>query len=409
MSARLAEAAFAPDSRAFRFPCTGSVPTRGFGAFLEANLGDPRANLRAFARELGARFGARRITLANSGSSANLAAALALAERVRSREGRRGARPPHAVVAGFTFPTTVSSLVAAGFEVSVADTLPGGFVLDPAALRRALRPRTRLVAVTHFLGFPAPLAAIGKIARERGLLVLQDACESMDLRVEGRPAHAHGTVTTWSFYHPHHLSSFGGGAAIANDARTQRLLESITHWGRACTCHVEGVPCRAERARGARPFGIDHHFQYVRAGHNLEMSELNACFGRWQLASWERIEVARTRRYDVLFRTLEGVDGVRALPRPVDTGSPFAFAFTLAGGRRRRADVAARLAARGVETRTLMGGEITGQRAWRHLPHDGLENARRIAAASLLVGIHQTLPLEDVRSVARILREELAR
>jgi len=40
------------------------------------------------------------------------------------------------------------------------------------------------------------------IAQEHGLLVLQDACETMDLEIEGRPVHSFGTLTTWSFYHP---------------------------------------------------------------------------------------------------------------------------------------------------------------------------------------------------------------
>ncbi|XXF78431.1 DegT/DnrJ/EryC1/StrS family aminotransferase [Myxococcaceae bacterium GXIMD 01537] len=376
----------------YRYPCTGPVDTHGFEHFVAEHLGPSRANLRHFAAELGTRFAAPHLALVNSGSSANLAAALALAERVGP-----GA---HALTAGFTFPTTMSSLLTAGFEVTVVDTEPGGFCIDPAAVRRALKPNTRVVCVTHFLGFPAALEAVLELARERDLLVLQDACETMDLRIGGQPAHAHGTLTTWSFYHPHHLSAFGGGAVVCPDAKWLRLVESLTHWGRECTCHYDPSACTA-------PPGIHHNFHYTRQGHNLELSELNACFGRFQLRSWEAYEARRHEHYATLYAALRDVPGLTVYRAPEGNGSPFVFPLTVHGGD--AAPLAQRLMARGVEVRTLMGGAITRQPAYRHVPHDGVEHCTRLADASLFVGIHQTLPPEDVEAVARIVAEEARR
>lgn len=370
---------------AFRYPCTGPVETAGFAPA----LGEPRANLRAFARELRETFGAPRLTLVNSGSSANLAAALALAERVGSRR--------HAVASALTFPTTLASLHAAGFDVTLADTEPGGFNLSPAALRAALRPDTGLVCVTHFLGFPAALDAIRDIAGDRFLL--QDACETMDLAIARRPAFERGTLTTWSFYHPHHLSSFGGGAVVSLDEELHRTVESFSHWGRACTCHVGDLPCRA-------PAGASHQFTYVRAGHNLEMSELNAAFGRFQLERWPSMEAARKTRYAILFSALAD-SPLETWAPPEGSGSPFVFPFAVRSG---SADaLAARLAARGVETRTLMGGPIADHPAYRHVATDGNANARELSRRALFVGVHQTLPEADVRAVAAILREDSSR
>jgi CDP-6-deoxy-D-xylo-4-hexulose-3-dehydrase len=376
----------------FRHPCTGHIEHRGFGAFLERELGPVRGNLTAFATELSAAFGAAHLTLVNSGSSANLAAALALAEV--SGPGK------HAVVSGFTFPTTLSALLFAGFTVTVADTEPMGFGLDPQALLRALRPDTRVVCLTHFLGFPARLAEIAAIARDHGLLVLQDACETLDLRVAGVPAHCAGTLTTWSFYHPHHLSSYGGGAVIAPDPGWRDRLESIVHWGRLCTCHYAPERCPA-------PAGMHHHFHYVRPGLNLELSELNACFGRFQFQDWTRQEARRRRNYGILFEAAADLPEVRVYPMPEGSGSPFVFPVTLPG--RLAEPMAGRLMRRGVEVRDLIGGVVTGQPAFADIAHDGLRQAKAVAGSSFLVGIHQTLAEPDLRQVAAILREELAR
>ncbi len=375
---------------ALRFPCTGPVETAGFGTYLDAHLGEPRANLRGFAAELRTAFSVPRVSLVNSGSSANLAAALALAEHVGKRR--------HAVASAFTFPTTVSSLLTAGFEVTLADVERGGFNLSPDSLRRALRPDTGLVCVTHFLGFPAAIDDLAAVAGDR--LLLQDACETMDARVAGRPVFARGGLTTWSFYHPHHLSSFGGGAVISLDEDLQRTVESIAHWGRACTCHVEDLPCRA-------PEGAAHQFTYVRPGHNLEMSELNAAFGRFQLARWPETESARKNRYGILYQALAD-SSLEVWAPPEGSGSPFVFPFAVRAG---SADAfARRLAARGVEARTLMGGPIADQPAFQgRVAEDGNANARDLSRRSLLVGVHQTLPLDDVRAVAAILAEESSR
>ena len=306
----------------------------------------------------------------------------------------------HAVTAGFTFPTTLSSLLHAGFRVTVADTEQHGFGLDPTALLKALRPETRVICITHFLGFPANLAAIMAIAKSHNLLVLQDACETMNLVVEGQPAHQHGTLTTWSFYHPHHLTTYGGGAILSTNGDWQARLESLTHWGRACTCHYAPEHCPA-------PEGMDHFFSYVRTGFNLEMSELNACFGRFQLQQWTEHEQRRRRYYDLLYQATSDLPGIRVYPAPTGSGTPFVFPVTCLD--RPLGGVASKLLAAGVEIRNLVGGVVTRHDAYAHLDHDGLESTTRMSERSFMVGMHQTLKASDIEEVAGILRAALAK
>jgi len=380
----------------FRYPCTGKVSTKGFGAYLEENTGASRNNLGLFATELGKTFDAARLTLVNSGSSANLVAALALAEQLKA-----AGKPLEAVAAAYTFPTTLSALAFAGFNVRLVDTENGGFNMCPAALERALaeKPAT-LVAVTHFLGFAAQMDRIMPLARKAGALVLQDACETMDLKgPDGAQLHKLGDMTTWSFYHPHHMSSFGGGAVISGNDALYRLADSISHWGRACTCHIDPATCTA-------PKGFSHNFSYVRQGVNVEMSELNACFGRFQLQNWDAIEEGRKQRYDLLLAELSNIPGVTTYARDKTNGSPFVFPLTLSS--ETSAEAAAAFAKDGIECRSLMGGAMTQQPAFRTMASDGTPNAIKQAAQSFFVGIHQTLPVEDVAHVAKALKARYA-
>lgn len=360
-----------------RYPCTGHVSAEGFGAFLEAELGEPRKNLRAFARELGALFEAPHVTLTASGSAANLAAALTLRERARNLR---------AIVSAFTFPTTVVALETAGFSVSVVDVEPDGFGIDPAAVD----PSVGVVAFTHFLGWPARVRDLPS-----GPLLLQDACETMHMRIDGIPIHALADATTWSFYHPHHMSSYGGGAVTVRDPSLLPVLESVTHWGRACVHHA-GLPCGA-------PEGPDHEFHYVRRGHNLEMSELNACFGRFSLMRLKSDEALRARHVRTLREALCDVPSLRLWDLPDVGVGPAVFPLTVRSGDAR--PLVDRLRARGVEARSWMGGVIADQPGYRDLDAE-LPRARDLSRRSFFIGCHGRLSIEGVAEMAAIVREE---
>lgn len=369
----------------YRYPCTGYIPMNGFGTWLEQECGEPRRNINAFSRELSERFDAPWVVPVNSGSSANLVAALALAEKVRLQ-----GKPLTAAISAFTFPTTVSALQLAGFALTVIDTEANGFNISPIALQN-MDTLPSVLAITHFLGFPCEVESICNLAYQYGSYVLQDACETLGLRVNKRPIHHYGDLTTWSFYHPHHLSSYGGGAVLSLTEEDYLLTDSVAHWGRACRCHTNPSSCRV-------PQGPAHQFTYERLGLNVEMSELNACFGRWQLRQWDEIERARYLRYQLLYNTLSSSDKSRVWSHTQDGASPFVFPIQLTDGRTLN-DIYPKLKAESIEIRTLMGGVCCHQPAFTHLSTP-LPHAQELARTAFFVGIHHTLPIEDVQHVA---------
>ena len=317
--------------------------------------------------------GDAKVTLVNSGSSANLAAAIWV-------KGRCGERR-RVLMSGFSFPTTVSSYTLLGFDVQLVDTEPGGFNMDPEALVAALDETVAAVVVTHFLGFPAKMAEIEKLARGKGALVVQDACETMNLTAGDASIYSYGDLVTHSFYHPHHLSSYGGGLLAARDPAIHTEVESIVHWGRACSCHFDPTSCEA-------PHGLNHNFWYVREGVNLELSELNACFARWQLESWPAQEARRWGLWRRWEAALSGIPGVEIWSARQDV-SPFVFPIGVES--QHYARVTSAIQEAGVEIRSLMGGAIHLHPAYLHLAHGELKNCEMTGSRCFFVGIHQTL------------------
>ena len=282
----------------YRYPCTGHIGMQGFGEYLEKECIGSRRNIRLFTEELRREFKVPYLSLVNSGSSANLVAALAMAKKLRDT-----GKPLVAAVSAFTFPTTLSSLLLAGFSIRMVDVETDGFNMDSKNLKDVI-DGCSLIVPTHFLGFPCDMVGIRKLADEHGCLILQDGCETLRLEIGGKPTFSYGDILTWSFYHPHHLSSYGGGGVICLNQDDYVLIDSIIHWGRACRCHIDPALCK-------NPDGPAHQFTYENIGVNVEMSELNAAFGRWQLRCFPKDEEKRLQNYQLLYEHLKDCVGIR--------------------------------------------------------------------------------------------------
>ena len=370
----------------YNYPCTGHIKMDGFGRYLEEECGESRRNLKLFAAELSERFSFPYITLTNSGSSANLAAALVLAEKVRA-----AGMPMTAVVSAFSFPTTIDALLMAGFKVTAVDVDYGEFNISFGKIREMF-PVPSVAAVTHFLGFPCEIRAISEYMHSYGGFVLQDACETLGMEVSGDPIYTFGDITTLSFYHPHHMSSYGGGAVITINQEDYIMADSAVHWGRACKCHIDEQLCNV-------PKGPAHQFTYERIGANLEMSELNACFGRWQFRDYEVMEKIRLDYYQYLYALCSSNPNLRVWRAPDVKTSAFVFPVQMVNGWTIY-DAYEVLSRKGIEIRTLMGGVCNEQAAFRKLLNQELlENAHKMAEETFFVGIHQTLTREQVRYV----------
>ena len=378
----------------YTFPCTRNIGMEGFGTFLEQEIAEPRRNLNLFRYEFGDLIGegdpqlAHRLTLVNSGSSANLVAAMAVASHLRSMQ-----RPLTAIASAFTFPTTLSALLLAGFKVKLIDVGPKDFNLSVADLK-AEKDVPSMVCVTHFLGFPADLDALDEYRRHTGCLILQDACETMTCHTtDGTPLYRYGDIVTWSFYHPHHLSSYGGGAIYAATEPLHIEADSIAHWGRACKCHIDPQLCKV-------PEGPAHQFTYERIGVNVEMSELNACFGRWQLRHWTDIESRRQSNYGRLYALLDDHPRLKVWPFfNARHDSPFVFPIYCRD--KIIDDVFSLLYPKGIEIRTLMGGATCQQPAFKDIVFDHNDEAIHMASHTFFVGCHHTLTLDDVEHVGK--------
>jgi dTDP-4-amino-4,6-dideoxygalactose transaminase len=179
-------------------------------AFLEVmSQGDliDRGQLQSFEANLAAFVGTRYAVGLNSGYDA-----LHLSLRAA------GIGPgDEVIVPAHTFVATASAVVNVGAKPVLVD-VGKDFNLNPEKIEAALTPQTRGIIPVHLNGYMADMVRVVEIAARYGLVVVEDACQSLGARMGPKKAGAWGLTGCWSFYPFKILGGYGDGGAITTDA-----------------------------------------------------------------------------------------------------------------------------------------------------------------------------------------------
>ena len=240
----------------------------------------------AFENELAAFLSVKKSILVNSGSSANLVALSALTSQ---KLGDRQLRPGDEVItAAAGFPTTVAPILQNGCVPVFIDNDPSTLNGRPEQLEMAFVPgKTKAVMMAHALGNPFDLAAVTEFCKRNNLWLIEDNCDALGCRYDGKFTGTFGDLSTQSFYPPHHLTMGEGGAVnVVRDMKLKVLAESFRDWGRDCWC-ASGKDNTCNKRFGWKlgelPEGYDHKYIYSHLGYNLKPLDPQAAIGRQQL------------------------------------------------------------------------------------------------------------------------------
>lgn len=158
------------------------------------------------------------------------------------------------IVPANTFIATAEAVSAAGARPVPVDVDPLTHLVTAAQIERALTGRTRCVIPVHLFGAVVEMDPILALARDRGLRVVEDACQAHGARYGDRRVGTLGDAGCFSFYPTKNLGGWGDGGAIVTDdsglAEHLRLLRS--HGERPRYHHrVVGGTCRLDGLQAA--------------------------------------------------------------------------------------------------------------------------------------------------------------
>lgn len=333
--------------------------------------------------------------LVNSGSSANLVAVSALTSpQLKDRRLRPG---DEVITVAAGFPTTVNPIIQNGAVPVFVDVALGTYLPVMADIERAVTPKTKAIILAHTMGIPFDAQGLRDLCDRRGLWLIEDCCDALGGKLNGRYLGTFGDLATLSFYPAHQITMGEGGAVITDDRRLARIARSFRDWGRDCWCGGgESNTCgqRFDRQFGTLPFGYDHKYVYSHIGYNLKVTDMQAAIGCAQLVKLPAFIEARRKNWWTLRQALAPYADWLILPDTPEGSDPCYFGFVItvrddAGFTRN--DLTAWLEKAKIETRNLFCGNLVRHPAYESTEYRGkgdLKNTDIIMNSTFFVGVY---------------------
>ena len=313
---------------------------------------------KAFSKYLGVRY----VSLANSGSSANL---LALSSLTSPVFGERRLGPGDEVITLATgFPTTVNPILQNRLIPVFIDNDARTKNASAAAIKKAITPKTRAVMMAHTLGNPMPLDDILELTNKHNLWFIEDCCDALGSTYQGKLVGAFGHVATFSFYPAHQITMGEGGAVVTNNPLIHRAIRQFRDWGRDCWCDTgRDDTCRRRFGwkLGQLPFGYDHKYIYSQIGYNLKLTDMQAAIGLAQLKKLPKFIKSRRENFQFLLSGLSKYKKYFQFSAVAEGADPCWFGFMMVvtdGAPFSKLELVKYLEDHKIATRSLFGGNL---------------------------------------------------
>lgn len=280
------------------------------------------------------------------------------------------------IVPGNTYIASILAVSRAGLTPIPVEPDEETFNLDPERIAAAVTPRTKAILPVHLYGQCADMTRINAVAREFGLLVVEDAAQSHGATHCGVKSGALGDAAGHSFYPGKNLGAIGdAGAVTTDDAELAAVVRAL------------------------RNYGSEQKYHNRYKGCNSRLDELQAAFLRVRLPHLDEENAARRRVADLY---LAGISNPAVKLPWIGRGNEHAwhiFAIRCA----RRDELQRYLAERGIGTVIHYPVPPHRQSAYGEWSHLSLPVTERIHREVLSLPIGPTLSEEEAVAVVECL------
>lgn len=246
------------------------------------------------------------------------------------------------IVPAFTWVTSAHCAEYVGAKPVFVDIDLSTFNIDPRQLEAAITPRTKAIVAVHLFGLSAPMDEIMAIASARGIAVIEDAACAIGTTYKAKPVGTIGDLGCFSFHPRKAVTTGEGGAVTTNrDDLAVRVRSQRNHG-------ATGAPDTLNEPHGPWTMAT-----FDNLGFNLRLSDIQAAVGVAQMAKLDNLLSERRRLGDRYSGLLSEVNSI-ACPLGGDHEGHTYQSYVvriLDGGRKRRNELMAALAAESIQTR----------------------------------------------------------
>lgn len=289
------------------------------------------------------------------------------------------------IVPANTYIATVLSVTQAGLTPVLVDPDPESMNLSAAGIRNALTAGTRAIVAVHLFGRTCWDPEIAGICREKGILVIEDAAQSIGARAYtdglfgSRMTGAIGHAGAFSFYPTKNTGALGdAGAVVTNDAAL------------------------ADTVRALANYGSDRRYHNIYTGFNCRLDPIQAAMLRAKLPDTDAANARRFARAVAYDRHILHPDVKKPLIPAVPQSCVW-HQYVVRLRPEHREAFRKHLLDNGVETDIHYPVPPHLQPCYKNLPHGMLPVAERLAEESVSLPIGDHLSESDIREIAEII------
>lgn len=348
------------------------------------------ANVQAFERDFAAYVGSRRCVMVNSGSSANLLMVAALFYTKNPMlQLKRG---DEVIVPAVSWSTTYYPLHQYGLKIKFVDTDLYTLNYDLEQLEQAVTSNTRMIMTVNLLGNPNDFDRISQIIGGRDIVLIEDNCESLGAKFNGKHAGTFGVMGSYSSFFSHHISTMEGGLIVTDDEELYQILLSLRAHGWTRNLPKHNLVCSD---KSDDPFV--ESFRFVLPGYNVRPLELEGAVGVEQVKRLPHMIEERRINGKLLQQVLGNHPDI-LIQREVGESSWFGFSLVIRlGSKLTRKQLLSKLNDLGFECRPIVAGNFAKNEVVKYFDsdvHGLLKNADHIDQNGLFVGNHH-YPVPD--------------
>jgi dTDP-4-amino-4,6-dideoxygalactose transaminase len=335
----------------------------------------------------------------NSGTSALQVALAAL------REVHKYQDMDEVLVPATTFIASSNIVLQNNMRPVFVDVDPNTFNIDPWLIEEKITSRTRAIMPVHLLGLPADMTRIMPIARQYGLQVLEDSCETVFSKCDGKTVGSFGDLGTFSTYVNHLIVGGVGGLVTTNDDKLAEISRSLLAHGRDSV--YTQIDADNDLSGPKLLNIIERRFRFERVGYSYRATELEAAIALSELEARDSNIKRRKQNAAHLIECLKDLQDFIQLPTiPKGFDHVFMMFPLVVKAGVIRDDLLLFMEERGIETRYLM--PLLSQPVYQKLfpgEDDKKPVAQSLARNGALIGIHQDLTFVDVVYISDVIHE----
>jgi perosamine synthetase len=136
------------------------------------------------------------------------------------------------IIPSHTFTSSAYPFAKKGAKIVWADIDLRTRVMTAETFETKITPRTKAVVVVHLYGYTADMPAIMEVARQHGIMVIEDAAQSIGTRIDGKMSGSFGDFGVFSFHSHKNITTLGeGGMLVVKDGETAGIVPMLRHNG----------------------------------------------------------------------------------------------------------------------------------------------------------------------------------